>query len=86
MIFDKSVNCPTGETLVDVPSRSCCMIVASGNNYGRGLWYLLKGYNSGISIKSIENVNLTISYESFDQIKITNNGGGIVSLRFYYIP
>ncbi len=62
------------------------MIVASGNNYGRGLWYLLKGYNGGMSIKSIENVGLLISYEAFDQIKITNTGGGTVNLRFYYIP
>jgi hypothetical protein len=62
------------------------MIVASGNNYGRGLWYILKGYNSGMSIKSIENNNLVISYESFTQIKITNICGGTINLRFYYIP
>ena len=62
------------------------MIVASGNNYGRGLWYLLKGYNSGMSIKSIENNNLEISFVSFTQIKIKNTGGGTIALRFYCIP
>lgn len=86
LVFEKDVNCPIGETLVDVPSRNCYMIVASGNNYGRGLWYLLKGYNSGMSIKNIDNVNIIISHEAFNQIKITNTGGGIINLRFYYIP
>lgn len=62
------------------------MIVASGNNYGRGLWYLLKGYTAGMSIKSIENFNIAISSVSFNQIKITNTGGGTMNIRFYYIP
>ena len=62
------------------------MIVATGNNFGRGLWYLLKGYNNSMSIKSIENVNLVISSVSFTQIKITNTGDGTVNIRFYQIP
>lgn len=86
LVFEKSVDCPVGETLVDIPTRNCYMIVASGNNYGRGLWYLLKGYNDGMSIKSIDNFNLAISFVSFNQIKITNTSAGTINIRFYYIP
>lgn len=62
------------------------MVVASGNNYGRGLWFIVQGYNATTLITRITSTDLTLSSTSFRSINVNNAGGGSIAIRFYRLP
>ena len=85
MKFEKSVTCARGDTIISLNTNYAYLLIASGSNYGKAIFFVLNGYNSGTVIERLLGNGLTASVNAFKEIKITNNGDGDVSMSVYVI-
>ena len=85
LILEKTVTCSVGNTTIELKGFNGYLIVASGNNYGRGVWFITQGYNGATTITPIYATSLNITSDSFKQIKVVNTGGGEIDIKIYKI-
>lgn len=84
--FEQAVDCATGgSTTINLQSRSAYILIASGNNYGNGIFFVSQGYTAGVNVTRIHGSNLSISSLAFMTVSITNTGGGTINVRVFQI-
>ena len=84
--FEQAVDCATdGSTTINLQSRTAYILIASGNNYGNGIFFVSQGYTAGVNVTRIHGSNLSISSPAFMTVSITNTGGGTINVRVFQI-
>ena len=83
LTLEQAVDCANGSTIINLQSIQAYVLVASGNNYGYGIFLVCQGYTTGTIVTRILGVNLSISSSSFKQVTISNTGGGTINVRVY---